>query len=143
MKAKSEVIEVLKGVHLFEGVSDKTLGVIASQMKKFDFPAGTSVIEEDMTAKFGRMYVILSGTADAIVHDETIASLRPGDHFGEMSMLDGGPRSATVFATSDLSTMGMSSWNMRSVLKEHPDLALHVIQVLAARLRTANERSLD
>ena len=142
-KADLELIDVLKGVHLFEGLPDETLGAIASQMKRFDFPAGASVFEEDTKGKFGRMYVILSGTADAVVHDETIASLRPGDHFGEMCMLDGGPRSATVVATGDLSTMGMSSWTMRSMLKEYPDLAVHVIEVLATRLRAANERSLD
>ena len=143
MKADSEVIEMLQGVRLFVGLPDETLEVIASQMKRFDYPAGATVIEQDATSKFGRMYVILSGTADAEVQDEMIASLRPGDHFGEISMLDGGPRSATVVARSDLSTMGMSSWNMRAVLREHPDIAVHVIEVLAARLRHANERSLD
>lgn len=143
MKADLELIDILKGVHLFQGLPEKTLGVIASQMKSFDFPAGTAVFEEDTKGKFGRMYVILSGTADAVVHDEKIASLGPGDHFGEMCMLDGGPRSATVVAKADLSTMGMSSWTMRSMLKEYPDLAVHVIEVLAARLRAANVRSLD
>lgn len=96
MKADLELLDVLKGVHLFQGLPD-----------------------------------------------ETIASLQPGDHLGEMCMLDGGPRSATVVATGDLSTMGMSSWTMCSMLKEYPDLAVHVIEVLATRLRAANERSLD
>ncbi len=143
MKAELELIDVLKGVYLFQGLPEETIRVIASQMKRFDFPAGTAVFEEDTKGKFGRMYVILSGTADAVVHDETIASLQPGDHFGEMCMLDGGPRSATVVATGDLSTMGMPSWTMRSMLREYPDLAVHVIEVLVARLRAANERSIN
>ena len=139
----SEVIDVLKRVHLFDELPDKTLKVVASQVRRFDYSSGDPVIEEEATGKFGRMYVILSGTADARRSDETIASLGPGDLFGEMSMLDGGPRSATIVATSELSTIGLSSWNMRALLRENPDLALHVIQVLATRLRAANARSLD
>ena len=143
MSAEAEFVDMLRRVHLFGGLDDDTLGHIASQMKRFDFAAGAHVIEEETSAKFGRMYVIVSGTAEARIADEPLGSLGPGDHFGEMSMLDGGPRSATVVATTDLSTMGMSSWNMRATLREHPDLAVHVIEVLASRLRAANERSLD
>ena len=143
MSGEREVVDVLRRVQMFQELDTDTLGAIASQMKRFDFAAGTPVIEEETTAKFGRMYVILSGTAEARIGDEPLASLGPGDHFGEMSMLDGGPRSATVVATTDLITMGMSSWNMRAVLREHPELAVHVIEVLATRLRAANERSLD
>jgi CRP-like cAMP-binding protein len=53
-------------------------------------------------------------------------------------VLDGSPRSATVVATSDLQTYGLTSWNMRALLREEPDIALHVIETLAERLRTKN-----
>jgi CRP/FNR family cyclic AMP-dependent transcriptional regulator len=139
----AEVIDALKRVHLFDDLPDKTLKVVASQVRRFDYSSGDLVIEEEASGKFGRMYVILSGTADAKTNDETIASLGPGDLFGEMSMLDGGPRSATIVATSELSTIGLSSWNVRALLRENPDLALHIIHVLATRLRAANARSLD
>jgi CRP-like cAMP-binding protein len=60
-----------------------------------------------------------------------------------MSVLDGSPRSATVVATSDLDTFGLSAWNMRSILREEPDVALHVIETLARRLRAKNAEHTD
>jgi CRP-like cAMP-binding protein len=97
------------------------------------------VIDADASGRFGRLYIVVSGTADAIVGDAVVATFGPGDYFGEMSVLDGSPRSASVVATSDLETYGLAAWNMRSLLREEPDIALHVIQTLASRLRAQNE----
>jgi CRP-like cAMP-binding protein len=56
-----------------------------------------------------------------------------------MSVLDGQPRSAAVVATSDLHTLGLSSWNMRALLREEPDIAMSVITELVRRLRRMDE----
>ena len=55
-----------------------------------------------------------------------------------MSLLDGSPRSATVTATSDVLLAGLASWHLRSVVIEEPTIAMHLIEVLARRLRAAN-----
>ncbi len=140
MKGDTQVIDVLRGIPLFKGLSDKSLKSVASQMKQYDFSPGSAVVEEKTEGKLGRMYVVLEGSADVKVGDQTVASYGPGDHFGEMSVLDGGPRSASVVATSGLVTMGLSSWNLRSLVKEEPEIGIHLIEVLTARLREANAK---
>ena len=140
---KTKTHELLRGVRLFEGLDDAALRRISSQFKSYAFPAGASVIAEDSSGRFGRMYVVVSGTATARVHDDAVATYGPGDSFGEMSALDGQPRSAAVVADTDLETLGLSAWNMRALLREEPDIALHVIQVLTTRLRAANEAAND
>jgi CRP-like cAMP-binding protein len=77
------------------------------------------------------------------VHGETVATFGPGDSFGEMSVLDGQPRSAAVVATTELETLGLSSWNMRALLREEPEIAMSVITELVARLRAADQGATD
>ncbi len=60
-----------------------------------------------------------------------------------MSVLDGSPRSAAVLATSDLETLGLSAWNMRTIIREEPDIAMHVIDMLVSRIRAQNEAMFD
>lgn len=143
MPGTTKTHELLRGVKLFQGLDDETLVRISSQFKPYHFPAGSSVIAEDSSGRFGRMYVVVSGTATARVHDDVVATYGPGDSFGEMSALDGQPRSAGVVADTDLETYGLSAWNMRALLREKPDIAVHVIEVLAKRLRAANESAHD
>jgi CRP-like cAMP-binding protein len=130
-------------VSLFSGLDDRTLSRIAQQTKPYQFRAGESVIDEDASGRFGRLYTVVSGTAEARVRDEPLATFGPGDYFGEMSVLDGSPRSAAVVATSDLETLGLSAWNMRTILREEPDIAMHIIETLVARLRAQNEAMCD
>jgi len=143
MASKADTIQALRSVKLFQGLDEDALGRIASQFKEYRFPAGGDVIAEDSSGRFGRLYVIVSGTATAKVHDDAVATYGPGDSFGEMSALDGQPRSAGVTADTDLLALGLSAWNMRALLREQPDIALHVIETLTARLRTANESAHD
>lgn len=132
-------LDVIRKVSLFEGLDKRTLARILQQTNIYRFATGDSVIDEDASGRFGRLYMVVSGTAEVRVHDSAVASFGPGDHFGEMSVLDGSPRSASIVATSDLETLGLSAWNMRSLLREEPDIALHVIETLVARLRALNE----
>ena len=138
MKVDREVVAALKKVSLFKALDEASLARIAQQMMAYHFAEGVSVIDEEASGKFGRLYSVVSGTAEARVHGETIATFGPGDSFGEMSVLDGQPRSASVVATSDLETLGLSSWNMRALLRDEPEIALSVIVELVGRLRAAD-----
>ncbi len=139
MKKQDQAIESLRNVNLFAGLDDRTLGRILQQTKPYRFGAGDAVIDQDASGRFGRLYVIMTGTAEARVDDRAVASFGPGDYFGEMSVLDGSPRSAAIVATSELETLGLSAWNMRTLLREEPEIALHVIDTLAKRLRAVNQ----
>ncbi len=143
MKADRALLEALRGMPLFGGLSDKELTGVAAQMNPYDFAAGSVVIEKDDSGRFGRLYLILDGTAEVTISGQQVASYGPLDYFGEMSVLDGSPRSATVTATSALHTMGLSSWNMRALVKENPEIGLHLIEVLATRLRATDARFND
>jgi CRP-like cAMP-binding protein len=143
MKHEDSAVTALRGVGLFAGLDDKTLGRIAQQTKPYQFSTGESVIDADSSGRFGRLYTVVSGSAEAQINGESVATFGPGDHFGEMSVLDGSPRSAAIIATSELDTLGLSAWNMRTLLREEPDISMHIIEALVARLRTVNEALYD
>ncbi len=143
MKHEDSAVTALRGVGLFAGLDDKTLGRIAQQTKPYHFTEGESVIDADASGRFGRLYTVVSGTAEAQINGEAVATFGPGDHFGEMSVLDGSPRSAAIVATSELDTLGLSAWNMRTLLREEPDISMHIIETLVARLRKVNEALYD
>jgi CRP/FNR family cyclic AMP-dependent transcriptional regulator len=65
--------------------------------------------------------------------------LKPGDFFGEMALLDGGPRTATVTATTDVRLFALTEWVFRGLLVEHPSIAIRTLEAMAARMRNAAE----
>ena len=67
--------------------------------------------------------------------EAVVAMLGPGEFFGELALVDDGPRSATVVATSDLTTAVLSKWEFRPLLKDHPEMAWKLIEYLVARVR--------
>ena len=102
MKTETDWVAVLGGIELFAGLPEKALRRIARQVKEMRFAGGSVILEEDSEGGLGRMYVVLEGSARAEVDGTPVGEYGPGDHFGEMSLLDGGPRSATVTAISDV-----------------------------------------
>ncbi len=83
-------------------------------------------------------FVITDGQASVMVHGEERARLGPGDHFGEIALLDEGVRSATVIAETDLRCYGLTPWEFRPFVEEHPRVAWKLLQALARRLRTTD-----
>jgi CRP/FNR family cyclic AMP-dependent transcriptional regulator len=138
VKQQDTIAEALSNVRLFKGLDNAALRRIAAQTSPQSFSTGAAVIDAAASGRFGRLYVIINGTAEAKINGEVVATFGPNDYFGEMSVLDGSPRSASVVATSDLETYGLTSWNMRALLLEEPDIALHIIETLAERLRAQN-----
>ena len=72
------------------------------------------------------------------VGGRTRRRLGPGSFFGEISLLDRRPRTATVVAETPVRALSLSAWNFRAALKEHPSLAVKMLEELASRVRTAN-----
>ena len=85
------------------------------------------------------LFVIVDGTAEVTIGGAKKASLGPGDFFGEIALLDGGPRTATVTATSDIQMLGLTEWVFRGLMQEHPSIAVKTLQQMAARLRNATK----
>jgi CRP/FNR family transcriptional regulator, cyclic AMP receptor protein len=129
------VVEALAKVDLFTGLTTKELTVIAGLAKEASFDEGAAIVTEgDATARF---YVLLSGTAAVEHGGKVIAELGPGAYIGEIAVLDDGPRTATVRATSPVQAVSLASFSLRPVLKQHPDTLMKLVVRLCQRLREA------
>ncbi len=141
MKASPAVdLDLLAGVPIFANLDRTELAAVASVTKLMTHRAGEIVIAEG--SRGGRFFVIQTGTADVMSGDVVSASLGAGAYFGELSLLDGERRSASVVATTALRTWSIADFNFQPLLHEHPKLAVELLTVLSGRLRAA-ERSLQ
>jgi CRP/FNR family cyclic AMP-dependent transcriptional regulator len=130
--------ETLARVPLFSGVKEKDLKKLSKRMQERNFTEG-----EVVTAQGERglgFFVIEAGNAAVSRNDEVVRNLGPGDFFGEVALIDEGPRSATVVATADLSCRGMTAWEFKPFVEEHPDVAWALLQTLVGRLREAESK---
>jgi CRP/FNR family transcriptional regulator, cyclic AMP receptor protein len=135
--ARHDVVKQLSQVPLFSGCSRRDLQTIARVVKDIDHAAGTVIAREGEPGV--GLFVIVEGTADVTIGDKRKATLGPGDFFGEIALLDGGPRTATVTATSDVQLLGLTEWAFRGLMAEHPSIAVKTLQQMAARLRNATK----
>jgi CRP/FNR family transcriptional regulator, cyclic AMP receptor protein len=134
-RADRKLVEQLKTVPLFSGCSARELASLAMFLREVNFPAGREIVQEGRTGT--GLHVIIEGQTKVVVGDRTRRRLGPGAFFGEISLLDRGPRTATVVAETPVRTVSLSSWNFRAALKEHPSIAVKMLEELASRLRTA------
>jgi CRP/FNR family cyclic AMP-dependent transcriptional regulator len=128
-------IDVLRRVPLFSGLGDRELERIADRFQERRFSEGAVVVAEGASGT--SFFVIGEGNATVSVGGELIASLGPGDYFGEMAVVDEGVRSASVTAATDLRSYFLTPWDFRPLVEEHPQLAWALLQNLARRLRAA------
>ncbi len=133
-----DTMEALRAVPLFSNMTDKELQRVEAISKQVQHPEGKVVLEEDRSGV--GFHLILQGTAEASTSGTVVSSLSTGDYFGEISLLDGKPRSASVTATSDLTTLAIPTWNFNRLLDEHPEMMRALLIALCARLRNLRDR---
>jgi serine/threonine protein phosphatase PrpC len=133
-------LEALQGVSMFRYLPYADLIRVAGIAKERTLPAGSDVFRE---GEFGEsLYMILEGTAAVMKADVEIAVLNPGAHFGEMSLIERAPRSATVRASSDLGVLVIERDAFFSLLAEEPTavkLLWGLVRMLNARLRSTSD----
>jgi CRP-like cAMP-binding protein len=129
-------LQMLGSVGLFEGLSQKELNQVHRQARQGEFSAGDVIVTEGETGV--GFHLILSGRAKVLAGKRTIATLGPGDFFGELSLIDRGPRTATVVANTTLKTLSLVSWEFLPMLDRNPSIARKLLVVICGRLR--NER---
>jgi CRP/FNR family transcriptional regulator, cyclic AMP receptor protein len=137
--AKKDTLALLKTVPLFEGLSRRELNQLLSVSKQIEFDEGHAIVEEGATGV--GFHLILEGEAHVLVGGRKRATLRSGDYFGEMSLIDGGPRSATVKTATPVRTLALTSWAFLPLLDKAPSIARKLLVEMSRRLR-ALERSL-
>ncbi len=127
--------EFLKKTTLFSGFSDKEIESVLGTAKERVFVAGDSIITEGQEGGRG-FYLLLSGAAEARKGEMMLAEFGPGDYFGEMALLlDDTPRTADVVATSDTTCLVITQWDLRALVKGHPEIGVKMMAELARRLR--------
>ena len=129
-------LQMLGSVGLFEGLSKKELSQIHKQAREGEFQPDEVIVNEgDSGVGF---HLILSGRARVLAGKKSIANLGPGDFFGELSLIDRGPRTATVVAQTKLKTLSLISWEFLPLLDRNPSMARKILVEVTKRLR--NER---
>jgi CRP-like cAMP-binding protein len=131
--ANREITQQLGKVPLFSGLSQRELEAIVRAGKEVEHRAGHVIAREgDRGIGF---FLVLSGEARVSRGGKGLAKLGPGDFFGEISLLDRGPRTATVTASTPIRLLGVTAWVFRGLLTENPSIALKLLEVVAGRLR--------
>jgi CRP/FNR family transcriptional regulator len=129
-------VDLLRRVELFESFSDRDLKRLADSFKESSFAAGDVIATEGQRGV--GFFVISEGTVGYTVHGDPVGSGGSGDYFGEVALIDDGPRTATVTATTDVKAYGLTSWEFRPLVEEHASIAWELLQTMAKRLRAAS-----
>ncbi len=133
MAPRSELQEFVRAVPLFAGLLPSEVDRITMVMNPVQVAAGEVICTEGEPGH--EFYVIAAGEAAVEHGDEVAAKLGTGDHFGELALLDRGPRSATVRAVSDCRLYVLNEASFAAVLNEVPALAQKLLAALARRVR--------
>jgi CRP-like cAMP-binding protein len=132
------MVDSLRDVPLFADLSARDLKRLADSMQELSFAPGKEVVAQ---GKGGvGFFVILDGTARVTQDGEERGVLGKGDYFGEMALIDGDDRMASVHADGELRCAAMSPWTFRPFVKDHPDIAWALLTALVKRIRQAQAR---
>jgi CRP-like cAMP-binding protein len=134
--SRRELAELLTEVGLFSRCTKRERQTIARHAQTAELPPGVALVKEGEPGD--ALFVIIDGEA-SVQHDgREVSRVGPGSYFGELAILDGAPRSATVVAATEVTVAVLGIRMFRTLLREFPDLAEQLLVGLAAELRAAN-----
>lgn len=136
--SRDYVTSQLRLVDLLRALDDDALEALAERVVVQDHEPGRPLL--DQGGEPAGMHMVLRGTAIVERDGVELAEVGPGEHVGEIALLDGRPRVATVRAREDLRTGYLTSEDFLDVLEDHPDVALEMLLALASRFRFVEER---
>jgi CRP/FNR family transcriptional regulator, cyclic AMP receptor protein len=129
--------DLLAQVPLFEGLSRRHIKQIAEHADEISFREREIIVEADQPG--GTFFVIVEGQVRVVRGDRTIARAGPGEFFGEISLLDGGPRTASVIAETPVVAIRLFKASFDKVVRDEPRVAGKILAVVARRLRAAEK----
>jgi CRP/FNR family transcriptional regulator, cyclic AMP receptor protein len=132
--------EIISGVPLFARIPQKTIDRLATIATERHYAEGANIVTEGDAGI--AMYVIAEGTADVVHAGEATprATLRKGDSFGEMALVDGRPRTATIRATSAVTCLAFPRWDFIAEVRNDDALAMELIGRMSGRIRELEGR---
>jgi CRP/FNR family transcriptional regulator, cyclic AMP receptor protein len=141
MARRDAFIDHLQQVPLFAACSRKDLQLVARRAEDVRVGAGKSLISEGDTGH--EFFVILDGTARVTRHGRKIATLGPGDAFGELALLEKAPRNSSIVADTDMELVVLGQREFAGLIDEVPGFARKLLAGMAKRLREADARSVQ
>jgi CRP/FNR family transcriptional regulator, cyclic AMP receptor protein len=139
--AADKKLDHLAQVKMFSSLNKKELRLIAQDSDVITVRAGSEIVKEGQIGH--EFYLILDGQATVKRNGRKIATLSTGDYFGEMALLDRGPRSATVVADTDCELLLIGQREFMAVIDAVPPVAHKLLVSMAARLREADNRAVS
>ena len=139
MASKKASLEHLRNVSLFASCSTKDLEKIAKVGEEISFPAGTLIVDQGQTGT--EAFVVMEGAVIVKRNGKKVATLGPGSIVGELSLLDHGPRTATVICDTDCALLMIGQRNFLAVVDEVPSLSHKLMAALAGRIRDLDRQS--
>jgi CRP/FNR family cyclic AMP-dependent transcriptional regulator len=137
MATDPSVTGALAATDLFGSLSKRALARIAASVRVVQHPAAKDLTTEgDGGLGF---HLITEGTASVSVRGTGRRPLGPGDYFGEISLIDGKPRSATIIAETPMTTLSLASWEFAPLLDEEPEVTKALLLLLCQRLRASEQ----
>jgi CRP-like cAMP-binding protein len=124
-------IDLLRRVPLFARLEARDLRDIANTMKERRFSAGDVIAQEGQSG-IG-FFVIENGEARVEIEGREVSRLGAGDYFGEIALIAESPRTATVTAETDLTALGLTSWEFRPIVETNASIAWNLLEALARR----------
>jgi CRP-like cAMP-binding protein len=126
---------LLRPVPIFRGLSKQALLQVARRATEQTYPAGSVVVQQGEPGD--TLCIVTQGTVEVVRDEHAVTRMTAGDYFGEISLIDGGPRSATVVAVDDVSVLVISGADFAGLLAD-PYVAQATIRNLATRVREAH-----
>ena len=133
MASKKSHLEHLRNVNLFQGCTTKDLEKIARASDEITMPAGSLIVDQGQTGR--EAFIVLEGSVLVRRNGKKVGVYGPGTVVGEMSLLDHGPRTATVTCETDCTLLLLDQRHFLGVLDEVPSLNHKILAALAARIR--------
>jgi CRP/FNR family transcriptional regulator, cyclic AMP receptor protein len=128
---------LLRGVSIFRELRDDFLIRLSAVMEEKAFPAKSSIFKQGDEGQ--SLFIVASGVARIHVGTQNLAQVKRGDFFGEMSLFDTEPRSASVTAAQNCSCLELTQSQLYEAINETPEIALKLIGVLSTRIRDLNQ----
>lgn len=140
MYSEKEVAELLARVPLFHGLKRRQRERLAKRFVERNYPAERAIVTQDKGGE--GFFIIVSGHTDVIRERSDgekvqVNDFGPSDFFGELALLDDGPRTASVITTEPTECLALTRWDFYGVLRDDVDMAIVILQEMAKRFRVA------
>jgi CRP/FNR family transcriptional regulator, cyclic AMP receptor protein len=133
--------EALRSIPLFSGMSDGSIEIIAGIVRDASFPSGASLVREGEPGD--SFLIIRNGSATVEQGGRTLRELGSGDFLGEIALIDGGPRTASVTAVEPIDALVIDRPGFSRLMNEFPVIRFDLVNALTQRLRERGPEPLD